>query len=183
MLTPIGLIVLAISLGCDAFAVAITVGIQGVTARRLFRIAWHTGFFQFLMPIIGYGLGTGLAEIVGRISGVIGGILLGIIALHMLVEGIRGFRSTTKPKPRDFTRGWSLIAISIATSIDALVVGVWMGMSGHSLLIPCVIIGLTAGIMATLGMLLGNVLSKKTGLYANLFGGVALLILAIRMFF
>ncbi|MBU1937318.1 manganese efflux pump MntP family protein [bacterium] len=183
MLTTLGLTVLAISLGCDAFAVAITAGMQGITARRLFRIAWHTGFFQFLMPIIGYGLGTGLAEVVGRISGLVGGIFLGVIALHMLIEGIRGFRGTHTPKSRDLTRGWSLIAISFATSIDALVVGVWLGMSGGELLFPCIVIGLTASIMATLGMLLGNFLSGKFGILANFFGGLALLILAIRMFF
>jgi putative Mn2+ efflux pump MntP len=183
MLTPLGLIVLAISLGCDAFTVAITAGMQGITARRLFRIAWHTGLFQFLMPIIGYGLGTGLAEIVGRISSFVGGILLGIIALHMFIEGFRNFRSIHTPKPRDLTRGWSLIAISFATSIDALVVGVWLGMSGGDLLFPCLIIGLTAGIMATIGMLLGNFLSSKIGVLANMLGGVALLALAIRMLF
>jgi putative Mn2+ efflux pump MntP len=183
MLTALGLTVLAISLGCDAFAVAITAGMQGITARRLFRIAWHTGFFQFFMPIIGYGLGTGLAEVVGRISRFAGGIFLGVIALHMLIEGIRGFRGPHIPKPRDLTRGWSLIAISFATSIDALVVGVWLGMSGGELMFPCVIIGLTAGIMATLGMLLGSFLSNKIGVFANLFGGLALFILAIRMFF
>ncbi len=183
MLTPLGLTVLAISLGCDAFAVAVTVGMQGITARRLFRIAWHTGFFQFLMPIIGYGLGAGLAEVVGRISEFVGGILLGIIALHMLIEGIRNFRGTTAPKPKDLTRGWPLIAISFATSIDALIVGIWLGISGGDLLLPCVVIGLTAGVMATLGMLLGNILSSKIGVIANLLGGLALLILAIRMFF
>jgi putative Mn2+ efflux pump MntP len=183
MLTALGLTILAISLGCDAFAVAITAGMQGITARRLFRIAWHTGLFQFLMPIIGYALGAGLAEVVGRISGYVGGILLGIIALHMLIEGIRGFRGTTTPKPRDLTRGWPLIAISFATSIDALIVGVWLGISGGELLFPCVVIGLTAGIMATLGMLLGNILSSKIGVMANLFGGLALFLLAIRMFF
>ena len=183
MLTALGLTVLAISLGCDAFAVAVTVGMQGVTARRLFRIAWHMGFFQFLMPIIGYGLGAGLAEVVGRISGLVGGILLGIIALHMLIEGIRSFRGNTAPKPRDLTRGWPLIAISFATSIDALIVGVWLGMSGGELLFPCVVIGLTAGVMAALGMLLGNILSSKIGVLANLLGGLALLILAVRMLF
>ena len=183
MLTALGLAVLAISLGCDAFAVAVTVGMRGITARRLFRIAWHAGFFQFLMPIIGYGLGTGLAEVVGRISGFVGGILLGMIALHMLIEGLRGFRGDVLPKPKDLTRGWSLIAISLATSIDALIVGVWLGMSGGDLLFPCVIIGLTASIMAALGMLLGNILSNKSGVMANLLGGVALLVLAIRMAF
>lgn len=183
MLAPLELAVLAIGLGCDAFAVAVAVGVRGVSARRLFRLSWHAGLFQFLMPIIGYGLGTGVAEVTGRITRVAGAMLLTLIALHMFVEAWRKFRGAATPEPKDLTRGWRLVGISFATSVDALVVGLWLGMTGGELLFQSGVIGLTAGLMAASGMLLGNALSHTVGLIAYLFGGVVLLALAARMFF
>jgi len=183
MLTPFELAILAIGLGCDAFAVAVVAGTQGVTARRLFRLSWHTGLFQFLMPIAGYGLGAGLAHIVGHITKIAGGAVLAIIAVHMFMEGIRYSKETAMRQTADFTRGWLLVGVSVATSIDALMVGVWLGIIGGELLFQSAVIGLTAGLMAATGMLLGKMLSHLAGRMAYFLGSVALLALAVRLFF
>lgn len=183
MLSPLELAALAIGLGCDAFAVAVVAGVRGASARQIFRLSWHAGLFQFLMPIIGYSLGAGLVGVVGRITQVMGGILLAVIALHMFIEGLRQFWGRGIPEPKDLTRGWPLIAISFATSIDALVVGLWLGMIGGELLFTSAVIGVTAALMAAVGMFLGNTLSRKTGPIAILLGGGALFALAARMFF
>jgi putative Mn2+ efflux pump MntP len=182
MLAPLELAVLAIALGCDAFAVAVAIGGRGVSARRLFRVSWHAGLFQFLMPVVGYGLGAELASVVGRVTKVVGAVILAIIALHMFVEALRGFRGDVTREPKDLTRGWALVGISVATSIDALVIGLWLGMTGGELLLQAAVIGVTAGFMAAAGMLLGHALSRTIGQTACLFGGVLLLGLAARMF-
>lgn len=183
MLTPLELAILAIGLGCDAFAVAVTIGMRGVTKRRLFRISWHAGLFQFMMPIAGYGLGAGLVGIVGRVAEFLGAVLLIIIALHMFVEGWRGFHGSEVHEPKDLTRGWRLMAFAFATSIDAMMVGLWLGIRGGEFLFQCGVIGVTAGLMAAVGMLLGSILLQKIGPTANIFGGIALFALGIRMFF
>jgi len=183
MLAPFELAILAIGLGCDAFAVAVVAGTQGVTARRLFRLSWHTGLFQFLMPIAGYGLGAGLAHIVGHITKIAGGAVLAVIAVHMFMEGIRHSKETAMRQTADLTRGWLLVGVSVATSIDALMVGVWLGITGGELLFQSAVIGLTAGLMATTGMLLGKMLSHLAGRMAYFLGGMALLVLAVRLFF
>jgi putative Mn2+ efflux pump MntP len=183
MLAPLELAALAIGLGCDAFAVAIVVGVRGTSARRLFRLSWHAGLFQFLMPIIGYAVGTGLADIIGHITRFIGGLALTAIALHMFIEAIQKFQGVAASEPKDLTRGWPLVGISVATSIDALIVGLWLGMTGGELLFQSAVIGLTAGLMAAGGMLLGTAFSRKIGPIAVLFGGVVLLALAVRMVF
>jgi putative Mn2+ efflux pump MntP len=183
MLTPVELAILAIGLGCDAFAVAIVAGTQGITPRRLFRLSWHTGLFQFLMPVAGYGLGAGLASIIGHITRFVGGAVLIVIAAHMLVEGIRYSKEATTRPTADLTRGWMLVGVSVATSIDALMVGLWLGITGGELLFQSAVIGLTAGLMTMTGMLLGRMLSRFIGRAAYFMGGAALFILAIRLFF
>ncbi|MFH1011573.1 MAG: manganese efflux pump [bacterium] len=183
MLAPFELALLAIGLGCDAFAVAVVAGIRGITARRLFRVSWHMGFFQFLMPILGYTLGVGLLHIIGRITRVAGSVLLAGIAGHMLIEGWRSARESEPRKPADLSRGWLLVGVSVATSIDALIVGVWLGMTGGELLLQSSIIGLTAGTMACGGMLLGRALSHRIGRVAHFLGSAALFALAVRIFF
>ncbi len=183
MLTPFELAVLAIGLGCDAFAVAVVAGTQGVTARRLFRLSWHTGLFQFLMPIAGYGLGAGLAHMVGHITKLAGGALLALIAAHMFIEGIRYSKEAAMHRTLDITRGWLLVGVSVATSIDALMVGLWLGIIEGELLFQSAVIGLTAGLMAITGMLLGRMLSRYVGRVAYFLGSAALLALTVRLFF
>jgi putative Mn2+ efflux pump MntP len=183
MLSPIELALLAMGLGCDAFAVAIVAGTQGITARRLFRLSWHVGFFQFLMPVIGYTLGLGLIQIIGRITNWIGGILLAIIAGHMFIEGLRQTRQSEPRPSADLTKGWLLVGVSVATSIDALMVGVWLGMIRGELFLQSSIIGVTAGVMAAIGMFLGKTLSHLIGPMAHFLGSVALFVLAARILF
>jgi putative Mn2+ efflux pump MntP len=183
MLSPIELILLAMGLGCDAFAVAVVAGTQGLTARRLFRLSWHVGLFQFFMPILGYALGLGLVRIIGRITNWVGSLLLAIIATHMFLEGARQTRASEPRAPADLTRGWLLIGVSVATSIDALMVGVWLGITRGELILQCSIIGVAAGAMAAIGMFVGKTLSGLIRPMAHFLGSAALLVLAIYILF
>lgn len=170
--------VVAVGLGADAFSVALGVGFGGVTARQSFRLSWHFGLFQFFMPLVGWTLGHGLAAAVhgyGRWAG--GGILL-TIGTKMLVESLKhGDRETTN----DQTRGWPLVGLSLATSIDALGVGVSLGVAGAPCVHSAVIIGIVAALMTLGGLWLARTLSALWGKRLETAGAVLLLLVGAKM--
>ncbi len=170
------LALLAIALGTDAFSVALAVGTCGVTRRRLFRLAFHFGLFQFLMPLLGWFLGDSVASLVQPAGKYLVAAFLTFIGVRMIRGAFR--RETGVGNRVDRTRGWSLVGFSVATSLDALGVGVGLGLLGIGILTPAVVIGLVAGTMTTAGMLLGGRLSQVFGQRAEALGGLVLLVLA-----
>ena len=164
----------------DAFAVAIAVGltVERVTGRHVFRIAFHFGLFQFMMPVIGWFCGRGIIQYVKAFDHWVAFGLLGAIGGKMLWDamlgGDRGFR-------KDPSRSWSLVMLSIATSIDALAVGLSMAVLGVSIWIPSVVIGLVAGLMSLMGICLGSRLGNRTRRLAECFGGLVLIGIGIRI--
>jgi len=172
------ILALAFVLGIDAFSVALAVGTGGSTFRQTFRLSFHFGLFQFMMPIIGWLLGRNVISLIQRYDHWIAFALLFIIGAKMIYEA---FRHTPEKVTRDRTRKWSLVALSIATSIDALGAGIGMGILETSLLFPCTIIGVTAAIMTLIGMKLGGVMSAIIGSRMEAVGGVALILLSLKM--
>ena len=172
------ILVLAFALGIDAFSVALAVGSGGSTFRQTFRLSFHFGLFQFLMPIIGWFLGRNVISFVERYDHWVAFALLFVIGAKMIYEA---FRHVPEKVTKDRTRKWSLVALSIATSIDALGAGIGMGILGTSLLYPCTIIGITAGIMTLTGMKLGTVISAAIGSRMEAIGGVVLILLSLKM--
>ncbi len=170
------ILVLAAGLGCDAFAVGLSVGTRWCGPRQIFRLAFHFGLFQFLMPLLGWLLGrTLLARALGA-GPWLGAAILATVGLKMLVDALRGGGEPEPERAFDPTRGWSLVGLSVATSLDALAVGVSMGVAGARLMAPAAVIGVTAGGMTLLAMRLGRTLSRRVG--RRLEVGGALLILA-----
>lgn len=172
---------LAIGLGCDAFAVGLSVGTRWCGPRQVFRLAFHFGLFQFLMPLLGWLLGrTLLARLLDQ-GHWLGAAILAVVGLKILVDALRqGARDADAAAAGragfDPTRGWSLVGLSIATSLDALAVGVGMGVARGRLLLPAGVIGLTAAVMTFAAMRLGRSLSRRAGRRIEVAG--ALLILA-----
>ncbi len=191
----IGIIAIAIGLGADAMSVSAAIGVKWSAPRHKFRLAFHMGIFQFFMPILGWLLGRELARPVQHFGKYIAGVLIFAIGLKMLVEVIRNkpgesaeaaehaVEKALHIKPKDPTRGWSLVGLSVATSIDALVVGVSLGLKGapesYSIWISSVLIGITAAIMSLLGVLLGQHIGKVIGRPAELVGAIVLMVLGV----
>jgi putative Mn2+ efflux pump MntP len=173
------ILLVAFALGCDAFSVAVGIGAGGVTSRRLFRLSWHFGLFQFLMPILGVLLGHGVSARVGRVGPWIAGGLVIAIGLKMLWDMLQKQRHDLMHPRHDPTRGWTLILLSIATSIDALLVGFSLGLLGVGILYPAVVIGLMALVMTAVGMFLGAGIARSIGRWAEGLGGVVLCLLGI----
>jgi len=175
------ILVLAFVLGIDAASVAMAIGACGCTLKQGCRLSFSFGLFQFIMPIIGWFLGKSLVSIIQRFDHWIAFGLLFIIGAKMLYEA---FKQEPEDAPKcDRTRGWSLLALSVATSIDALGAGVIMGIKNMGFLYPSAIIGITATVMTFAGVKLGGILSSLVGKRMEAVGGVVLIGLGIKMLF
>lgn len=175
---------LAVGLGMDAFSVALGVGFAGANARQVFRLSWHFGLFQFFMPLLGWLLGRHLVAFIAQYDHWVAFGLLALIGSKMLWESFQGTEEG-KAQPEgpksDPTRGWSLVFLSLATSIDALGAGLGMAFMGGRLLPACLLIGVVAGLMTLLGMKMGGHVSGRLGPRCEAIGGMVLWILAIKM--
>lgn len=174
------MILIAFGLAMDAFAVSIASGlvIKRLTARHVFRAAFHFGLFQALMPALGWLAGTTIAPFIQAWDHWVALTLLGFIGGKMLI----GSRSKDgNDQPSDPTRGWRLVTLSIATSIDALAVGLSLAMLRVQIWLPAVIIGLVAAAMSGLGISFGSRLGRRWGRRAEVGGGIMLIGIGIRI--
>ncbi len=164
----------------DALAVSIAAGciLGKVTGRQVFRIAFHFGLFQFLMPIAGWTLGQQVSHHVAGWSQLLAAVLLTLIGLKMV-------RDSRSPEPldarKDPSRGWMLVTLSLATSVDALAVGASIALLHVDLLRPCVVIGVVAATFSAAGMLLAKQLPQQWSRKANLCGGILLVTIAAKI--
>lgn len=175
------LITIAIALAMDAFAVAIATGValKTVSHRQTFRLAWHFGLFQALMPILGWYLGATVRSYIEAYDHWIAFVLLGYIGYKMIKEAFEE-DDDTKGDP---TKGMTLIILSIATSIDALAVGLSLSMLGLSVWWPALIIGVVALLFTGAGLHIGKTAgqAKSISKYAELLGGAVLICIGIKI--
>jgi len=174
------ILLIAVSMAMDAFAVCLSVGSQGQASGRrpTFRLAFHFGLFQFLMPVIGWFAG---ATVVKYISAYDHWVALGLLAF----VGIRMIRSGLDPnleqQKNDPSRGWTLVLLAIATSLDALAIGFSLAVIGVTIWYPGVVIGVVTGLISWLGIFLGNRLGQKFGKRMEIIGGIILVLIGIRI--
>lgn len=173
-------LVIAVCLGLDAFSVALGVGSQGATGpRQTFRLSFHFGLFQFLMPLIGWVVGQRASAAIHRFDHWVAFAILLAVGIHMIMESL-GHKKNQGAR-RDPTRGWSLVGLSVATSLDALAVGVSLGILDLHLFQSAVVIGIVAGAMTLIGMHSARFLRLWVGRRMETVGGVVLVGLAFRM--
>ena len=171
---------IALGLAMDAFAVSITVGlaVAPVTPRHVFRLAFHFGLFQFLMPILGWLAGTQLATYVEAYDHWVAFGLLGFVGAKMLWESQNHHEGAERSDP---TRGIMLVTLSVATSIDALAVGLSTAFLQVSVWFPAVVIGLVAATLTSVGISFGSKLGRRAGRWAEVLGGCLLLWIGARI--
>jgi manganese efflux pump family protein len=172
---------LALGLAMDAFAVAIAVGsrLDRLAARPLFRLSFHFGLFQFMMPIIGWFVGSQIARYIQPYDHWLAFLLLAYIGIKMIWESWK--RREERESLTDPTRKWSLIMLSVATSIDALAVGLSMALLKVAILFPSVIIGIVAAGMTAAGVVFGRKLGARFGRKMEFVGGVILIAIGINI--
>ena len=179
-MTVVNILAIALALAMDAFAVAIASGVRlkRVSFRQFFRLAWHFGLFQALMPIIGWSAGLTVRNTTERFGHWVAFGLLVYVGLNMIREAFKLEEDARRHK--DPTRGLTLVMLSVATSIDALAVGLTISMLKVSIWTPALIIGLVAGLFTALGLYLGKSVGSAERLspIADVLGGVVLLVIA-----
>jgi putative Mn2+ efflux pump MntP len=182
-LDPVSLIGIALALAMDAFAVALGAGVilQPMTGRHLFRLAFHFGLFQGLMPIIGWLVGAGLQVFIQRWAPWIAFALLAFIGGRMIYEALS--KDPDQTRQRDPTRGATLVLLSIATSIDALAVGFSLALLEVRIWYPALVIALFAGVLTLIGMLLGRRIGAAWGSRVEIVGGLILLAIGSKILF
>jgi putative Mn2+ efflux pump MntP len=171
---------IALGLAMDVFAVSLGAGTSG-RARSLrprFRLAFHLGFFQGAMTLLGWLLGYAVEPWIAGWDHWAAMGLLGIVGLRMIGEGLRPSRVEAT---LDVTRGGMLVAVSMATSIDALAVGLGLAMLGMDVIQASVVIGLVSAILAILGARLGMWMGDRIGPRVEILGGLILLAIGIRI--
>lgn len=181
-MTIIEIILLAIGLAMDAFAVSVCAGSTGflLSRRARFRISFHFGLFQAIMPIIGWLIGSRIESYLKALDHWIAFFLLAWIAGKMIAES---FAKERKDFDLDPSKGWTLIMLSLATSIDALVVGLSLAFMDMHIWHAAVLIGCITGGLSLLGILLGNRISAHFGIRVKFFGGLILLAIGLRILF
>lgn len=178
----ISLLALACALAMDAFAVAIVTGLtlSPLTRRHIFRLAFHFGLFQALMPWLGWLAGSAFRRYISSFDHWIAFGLLGLVGGKMLWEALGGHEGERSPAS-DPTSGWLLVALSVATSIDALAVGLSLAMLGSTIAVPALAIGVAAAAFTTLGMLIGKRIGSAWGRRVEVAGGLILVGIGVKI--
>jgi putative Mn2+ efflux pump MntP len=173
---------LALALAMDVFAVSLGLGLslKPATRRQTFRLAFHFGLFQFLMPVLGWAAGERLIRYIEKYDHWVAFALLFAVGGRMMFESFRPEKGSPQDRP-DPTQGASLVVLSLATSIDALAVGLSLAALRVPIIFPAVVIGIVASAVTVMGMKLGPVLGKVIGRRAELLGGAILILIGVKI--
>lgn len=175
----LGLLVIAVSLAMDAMAVSVSIGVacpQG-GVRQGARLGLWFGSAQFLMPLLGLLLGRGLAECVRPVSHFVAFGLLAFIGARMVWDTFANREAAAIAEPPGWRR---LLALAVATSVDALAVGVSISFFSFPVLLSAAVIGMVAFLLSFAGALAGRALGGMFRSCAQLLGGAALIVLGFK---
>jgi putative Mn2+ efflux pump MntP len=171
---------IALSMAMDAFAVCLGVGAakKNNGSRATFRLSFHFGFFQFLLPIVGWFAGLTVVQYIEAYDHWVAFGLLAFVGSRMIRSGLNGGEETHKNDP---SRGWNMVLLSVAVSIDALAIGFSLALINVDIWYPAVVIGVVTGLLSLLGLRLGNRLGRMFGKRMELIGGVVLILIGVRI--
>ena len=174
------LLVTAVGLSMDAFAVAMCKGLcmRKFCIVRGIIVGAYFGIFQGLMPLIGYFLGINFAKYIEGFDHWIAFALLGFLGVKMLYEALGDEEESAGDKV-DFK---TMFPLAIATSIDALAVGISLAMAGNvNIWVAILLIGITTGVLSGVGVKIGNVFGSRFEKKAQIAGGAILILLGLKI--
>jgi putative Mn2+ efflux pump MntP len=176
------ILLLSVGLAMDACAVSAGAGATGRTrgGRGTFRLGFHFGLFQFLMPIVGWFAGRTIAGAIMAVDHWVAFAILAFIGGRMVQSGLKAEPDEERSDP---SKGWSLVMLSMATSIDALAVGFSLAMIDVAIWTPAVLIGVVTAAMSVAGLNLGARLGARFGSRMEVVGGVILIFVGARIVF
>jgi manganese efflux pump family protein len=176
------ILLLSIGLAMDATAVAAARGLAArrVSAQHVLLVSLLFGGFQAFMPLVGWIVGAELGPTVDRYDHWIAFVLLGAIGGKMLFEAFRPGNADAPPA-EDLFRLDVLLVLALATSIDALAVGVTLPMLGAPMLMSLVTIGVTTALLSGAGLVLGGRFGAALGKRLDIAGGLVLIGLGTKI--
>lgn len=176
----ISIVFVALGLAMDAFAVSITSGIaiKELRVRHAIRIGMFFGGFQAIMPVIGWLAGFSLKDFISSVDHWIAFGLLTFIGCKMIYESIKIEETEKKSNPLKVS---ILLILSIATSIDALAVGITFVFLGISIATPVVIIGMITFILSFCGVLIGDKFGHLFEKKIEILGGFILIGIGVKI--
>ncbi len=174
---------IAIGLAMDCFAVSLGVGTAGTAngLRPTFRLFFHFGVFQAGMTLLGWLAGRTIVSYVASVDHWVAFGLLLFVGVRMLRSGRQ--QEGEKPSLPDPSRGITLVMLSVATSIDALAVGLSLALLAVNVFWAALVIGLVSAILSLLGLLLGNQLGLRFGKSMEILGGIILIGIGLEVLF
>ena len=171
------LVILSISLGSDATAVSICKGMSlyKIDLKQVVIISLYFGFFQSLMPVIGYLFGNSFSTAISSVSYYITFILLSLIGVNLIIDSFKVDKIDGRV---DFK---AMFPLAIATSIDALTVGITFSFLKVDIILAIILIGIITFILSFFGTILGSIFNNKHGQKAKLLGGIVLIIVGTKI--
>jgi putative Mn2+ efflux pump MntP len=176
------IILIAVGVAMDAFAVSITLGLstKKLKPREIIIPGVYFGFFQFLMPLIGYFAGIYFANKIENLDHWIAFMLLGLIGGKMIKDSFSKEYREKKKKKNSF--GFiKMLILAIATSIDALVIGITFAFCRVHIYTAVLITGMITFFIAMCGVIIGNIFGTNFRPKAEFIGGTVLILIGIKI--
>jgi manganese efflux pump family protein len=173
----------ATGLAMDAFAVSLGIGTtrRAEDLRSRFRLAFHFGLFQALMTILGWLVGSTIANYISAFDHWIAMGLLTYVGVNMVRSGLSNHNGDEEtPNP---SRGKTLVILCVATSLDAMAVGLGMAMVQSPILVPSAVIGIVTLGLSAFGLGIGEKLGSKFGQRMEVIGGLILIAIGLRILY
>ena len=177
-MTFLSIVLIGVGLAMDAFAASICKGLSlyKLEYKKCLIVALYFSVFQMLMPIIGYLLGSTCKNLITSVDHWISFLLLFVIGLNMIKEAFE--KKEEQNSNFDFK---TMLVLAIATSIDALAVGITFVFLNVNLLVAITTIGIVTFIITFLGVVIGNKIGNKFEKASTVFGGLILIFIGIKI--
>lgn len=180
------LLIIAIGLSMDAFAVSIGKGLslKKIKLSHALKVGLWFGGFQALMPLIGYMLGSTFADIVSTFDHWVAFVLLSLIGGNMIKESLENDSDNDCDCNKKDKNGFGLttmFTLAVATSIDALAIGVTFAFFKVAIIPAIITIGITTFLFSVAGLKIGHIFGCKYKSHAELFGGVILILIGLKI--
>ncbi len=175
----LSIVVIAVGLAMDAFAVAICKGLsmKKMSWRKGLIVGGYFGFFQAFMPLLGYMLGVGFHEKVTQVDHWFAFVLLSAIGINMIKEAL----SKEEECKNDSVNFKEMVVLAVATSIDALAVGITMAFLEVNVISAILLIGIITFVISVIGVKIGNVFGDKYEKKAEFIGGIILILMGTKI--
>ncbi|GAB2721595.1 manganese efflux pump MntP family protein [Paenibacillus thermoaerophilus] len=170
---------MAVALGMDAFSLGIGIGLRGIRLKQTLSLGLLIGFLHMALPLLGMAMGMMAGRLLGSVAALAGGCLLILLGAHMIWNAVR-----EEQRPvMNISTLWSMIFFALTVSMDAMSVGVSMGLIASDTMLTIAVFGIVGTVMSVSGLLIGRRVHGWIGEYGEAIGGAMLLAFGISFIF